>query len=320
MRFPFEAGSEPRVVAADDSLVAVYKPPRLHSAPLPGGGPSLAAWVFERFPDAALRDGALAQGVAPEGGALAVRVAREGGLIHRLDYETSGLVLFARNEAAFAGFLAEQEAGRIEKEYLLCARPAPHAEGLCGSRPPCGTPLGLEPEVWQQALAEARGAFDRGREESVFATLSGLASLLASLAAACPLVECYFRPFGPGGARVACVAEGVENAKRRGAPQRRYATYLLEAEGLRYNVGNNLREDLKAALALRVRLFRGFRHQIRAQLSWIGLPLVGDTLYGGAAAPRLMLHASRVSFWHPVTGTMTNITCEGNVAFSPPLR
>lgn len=47
---------------------------------------------------------------------------------------------------------------------------------------------------------------------------------------------------------------------------------------------------------LKIRLITGFRHQIRVQLSHLGCPLVGDELYGGVKAPRLMLHATFLSF------------------------
>jgi 23S rRNA (cytosine1962-C5)-methyltransferase len=40
-----------------------------------------------------------------------------------------------------------------------------------------------------------------------------------------------------------------------------------------------------------VRLETGRTHQIRAQLAHAGMPLAGDRLYGGAPAPRLLLHA-----------------------------
>ncbi len=35
----------------------------------------------------------------------------------------------------------------------------------------------------------------------------------------------------------------------------------------------------------------GFRHQIRAQLSFLGFPILGDSLYGGLEANRVYLHA-----------------------------
>ncbi len=42
---------------------------------------------------------------------------------------------------------------------------------------------------------------------------------------------------------------------------------------------------------LQVELKSGLRHQIRAQLAFLGYPLCGDLLYGGAKARRLYLHA-----------------------------
>lgn len=44
---------------------------------------------------------------------------------------------------------------------------------------------------------------------------------------------------------------------------------------------------------LLVNLSSGLRHQIRAQLSALGFPILGDELYGGAKAERLYLHAWR---------------------------
>lgn len=55
-----------------------------------------------------------------------------------------------------------------------------------------------------------------------------------------------------------------------------------------------LRENGQRAL-LELELETGRTHQIRATMAHLGAPLVGDRLYGGAPAPRLMLHAQRVS-------------------------
>jgi 23S rRNA pseudouridine1911/1915/1917 synthase len=41
----------------------------------------------------------------------------EGGLIHRLDFETQGLVLFARNQESLHHFLNEQDEGKFLKQY-----------------------------------------------------------------------------------------------------------------------------------------------------------------------------------------------------------
>lgn len=50
---------------------------------------------------------------------------------------------------------------------------------------------------------------------------------------------------------------------------------------------------------LRITLHTGRTHQIRVHLSHIGHPLVGDFLYGKENAPRLLLHAWRLTF-HPL--------------------
>jgi tRNA pseudouridine32 synthase/23S rRNA pseudouridine746 synthase len=46
----------------------------------------------------------------------------------------------------------------------------------------------------------------------------------------------------------------------------------------------------------------GRSHQLRVHLLALGHPIVGDALYGGRQAERLMLHACRLSFVHPLTG------------------
>lgn len=45
----------------------------------------------------------------------------------------------------------------------------------------------------------------------------------------------------------------------------------------------------------------GRTHQIRVHLASEGLPLLGDTLYGGKKGSRIMLHALSLTFKHPVT-------------------
>ena len=45
----------------------------------------------------------------------------------------------------------------------------------------------------------------------------------------------------------------------------------------------------------------GRTHQLRLHLASIGHPIIGDTLYDGRSAERLMLHATRLTFDHPIT-------------------
>src|SRR5207253_7199746 len=89
-----------RIVHADSHLVVADKPAGMPSHPLkPGETGTAANALVGRFPELA------AVGPSP----------REGGLVHRLDTDTSGLLLAARTDAAHA-LLRAQFAGRtVEK-------------------------------------------------------------------------------------------------------------------------------------------------------------------------------------------------------------
>lgn len=57
-----------------------------------------------------------------------------------------------------------------------------------------------------------------------------------------------------------------------------------------------------------VKLETGRTHQIRVHLSWLGYPLVGDTVYGtDETLPRHALHCAHLTFTHPVTGETMDI-------------
>lgn len=51
-----------------------------------------------------------------------------------------------------------------------------------------------------------------------------------------------------------------------------------------------------SCLLIECTLYTGRTHQIRVHLSSRGLPILGDTLYGGAPASRMYLHAARLAF------------------------
>jgi 23S rRNA pseudouridine1911/1915/1917 synthase len=60
------------------------------------------------------------------------------------------------------------------------------------------------------------------------------------------------------------------------------------------------REPKRTLLLVRPRT--GRTHQIRVHFRYIGHPVVGDGLYGGPRAAGLMLHAWRLTVFHPATG------------------
>ena len=54
----------------------------------------------------------------------------------------------------------------------------------------------------------------------------------------------------------------------------------------------------------------GRTHQLRVHLAAIGHPIMGDALYGGRMAERLLLHAQSLSFVHPIKGDPLNFARE----------
>jgi 23S rRNA pseudouridine1911/1915/1917 synthase len=70
-----------------------------------------------------------------------------------------------------------------------------------------------------------------------------------------------------------------------------------------------LLEQLGEYALLRVRLETGRTHQIRVHLAAIGLPVVGDAVYGALdpTLGRQFLHASRLAFTHPFSGERVDV-------------
>jgi len=54
----------------------------------------------------------------------------------------------------------------------------------------------------------------------------------------------------------------------------------------------------------------GRTHQLRVHMASIGHSILGDALYGGSAAKRLLLHASMLSFAHPLSGELLTLVSE----------
>ncbi|HUF96247.1 MAG TPA: RluA family pseudouridine synthase [Acidimicrobiia bacterium] len=112
------------VLYEDDHLVVIDKPPGM--VVHPGSGQTqgtLAAGLLHRYPEL---DG--------------VGAADRWGLVHRLDKDTSGAILVARNQEAFDGLTGQLRERKIHREYLTLV------EGVL--KPPTGTidaPIGRDP-------------------------------------------------------------------------------------------------------------------------------------------------------------------------------
>lgn len=97
----------------------------------------------------------------------------------------------------------------------------------------------------------------------------------------------------PGDARKMVALGSEDEAARLKARPARTTFRVLERKG--------------DASLLEVRIDTGVMHQIRVHLSAIGVPILGDALYGGPSVPRLsrqFLHAARLGFQSPAGGAV----------------
>ncbi|EYF00201.1 class I SAM-dependent methyltransferase [Chondromyces apiculatus] len=195
------------------------------------------------------------------------------GIHQRLDRDTSGVLLFTRRREANPAVARQFEGRSVEKTYLAVV------EGLEGRSLPAVLRHRLVPgeDGAMRALpleaAPTRGKGGGGRE------VQGRE------------VQGRERQGRGGQGREASEREARGGARQgRGAPGQEAVTRcrVLEKRGGR------------ALLELRPET--GRTHQIRVQLAAEGAPIVGDRMYGGAAAPRLLLHAAALGLRHPATG------------------
>jgi 23S rRNA pseudouridine1911/1915/1917 synthase len=117
---PLEPGGSPLPLRyRDEHLVVVAKPPGLVTHPTES----------RRTPTVV--NGLLAMGVAlaPAGGTL------RPGIVHRLDAGTSGLLIVASTDEAFAGLQAQLRRHEVDRRYLALVRGAPAHDAFAVDAP-----------------------------------------------------------------------------------------------------------------------------------------------------------------------------------------
>jgi 23S rRNA pseudouridine1911/1915/1917 synthase len=102
------------VVYEDGDVLVIDKPAGLVTHPAPGRS------------SGTLVNALLARAPASEYGAVAG--TDRPGIVHRLDRDTSGLIVVARNDRAQAALMAQLKARRVKKTYLALVHGAPVAE------------------------------------------------------------------------------------------------------------------------------------------------------------------------------------------------
>ncbi|MBM3130180.1 MAG: RluA family pseudouridine synthase [Chloroflexi bacterium] len=210
------------------------------------------------------------------------------GIVHRLDSETSGIIVVAKNDAAMRDLQAQFKSRRVHKTYLALV------EGAV--KPPRGkidAPIGRDPKHRQKmavrpipptpfpAREGGRGLGQRARESAtVYRTLARLSS------------------------DQSLDSRGTSPLKRADAQS---ASADLNLDRRRINSAARALPNARGAYTLlQVEPQTGRTHQIRVHLAFLGFPVVADAIYGkkknALGLTRQFLHAWKIAFTLPRDG------------------
>lgn len=236
-----------KIINSPDSLhpfAVLDKPAGIPSAPLHDSDESALAFAIENFPEIKKISG---------------KKNVEHGLIHRIDTETSGLVLVALSQEFYDFMMNEQKEDRFEKWYR-----AEIKKDFDLSKKIDGFPL---PPLSLENLEIKI----KGKEKIKVASA--------------------FRKFGPGGKEVRPVSEKSGTAAMKKSGLKLYETEII------------FHSDEKAV----AHITKGFRHQVRCHLAWLGFPVEGDKIYNpiartGGENKKMRFEAFRIKFMNPNTG------------------
>lgn len=218
------------------------------------------------------------------------------GIVHRLDQPVEGLLVFAKTKKAAEDLTTQLGKGTLKKEYLAV---------VCGKVPE-NTGRLVDYLAKEKGMAVVKNAADAQIKDAADAQIKDAADAQVKDAADAQIKDA---------ANVQVKDAADAQAEKAADPQAKKAvlTYTKKAETEKFTL-------------LAVQIETGRFHQIRAQLSHAGFPILGDEKYGSEESKELSrekkirftaLCAASLSFRHPVTGkTMAFTQAPQNPAFA----
>ncbi len=240
------------VLATSPRFVYAHKPAGVHTHRLRPDQPlALADLVAEKFPECRQTSDD----------------ARELGATHRLDGDTSGVVVFARSRRAWEQAREAFAQRTVVKSYAAVCAPA---SATWPPEPPDGG-------HWWIRESEANLA-----STPVFADcLTAVTVPGVSPVSPRPSARQVHAPLGHGATR---------------------AQVAVRDDGLDAQTTLQPLATCGARTLMGLTLQTGHRHQARVHLAWLGYPIVGDQRYGTAAGQRLCLHAAAIDLSPAIPG------------------
>lgn len=240
------------IVKNEKDFLVIKKCAGLPSAPLSEGEDSALTQAVEMFPE--IRS-------------VVGRKAIEFGLLHRIDTETEGVLLIAKNQAFYDKILEEQKQGGFIKTY--------------------------------EARVERREAVGEGWPNLKEALGEDVAEMLKNDSFP-KIIEVVsrFRFFGEKNREVRPVFEGAGKAANKKASPKVYTTEIIIEKNA--SLPSSIAASggaFESSFVAKCKITEGFRHQVRCHLAFLGFPVVGDKVYNpNVGDGRMMFFATELEW------------------------
>ncbi|MCR5613834.1 RluA family pseudouridine synthase [Treponema sp.] len=225
------------------------------------------------------------------------------GIMHRLDKETSGVILFTKKREVNKAIFDMFDSAKLSLEGSEI-QPAPRDKTTVFSQP--------APRANQTTLDESADVLKR--------VVRPVKKTYIAAVVDSPKIRDFFTVKNYLGR----ISSKSSQGKWGSVPQSKGGMIAITEFKVRQRrAGNSIGQDSTISRSRRANLRTGIcilechpitgrTHQIRVHLAESGFPIIGDSLYGGRANSRLMLHAESLELIHPVTGKKLCVKSEAD--------